>query len=960
MGHNKTALTVLLFGSLVLSAPTLPSVWSWTGPGLADSAIQKSKEKGKNKEKDEDKKQKDKDRDDDEKQKDKDKSKDKEKGGGADSERETGRRALRRGEAGDALVHLENAQRLYKQAGDKSGEAATHDLLGQLFDQQARYGLALERFVSALKIYVEPKKGSAYNANLMLAKIGNMLYRQGDLAQARTAYEKMSVKKPGSKAKGLAGILGGIAVGAASDDNSVQIGAPAVGGALSAKDIFDRYRRTILYAGHEIGLGRIDYRAGDLEGAKEHFDDALSATKSNLPGIGNLGQTRRFRVAARTNLGDVALKQGNFKDAVDNYDDAAKEAKKEKRLDLMWPAQRGLGRSLWLQAAAEKEEKKKEKLRAEALAAYAAAIESIEDLRAGSLRADEARTTFLATTRDVFEEASSALAEMALMSARPGAARGLDGQSLDYATRAFEVVERGRARSLLDLLGETGTNIREGVPPELFKLKQENLDQQSKIAELLSGVITDKASKSVESLEKDALELQDEEISIENKIRTASPRYKQLTSPQPLSLSQVQQQVLDEGTALLEYSLGDQVSYLWAVTRDAAWLFRLPARASIDAQVDELRRLIVPPDAARSILELTAEERQRGLIVRKQDTTGSASVFANASHKLYKSIIEPAGAVIRGRRLLIVPDGALSFVPFETLVSAPGADYASLPYLARTNETVYAPSASVVDAVRRQASGNAPIASAPILLIADPIFSPGDERAKNLPTGSASAVAARGLFVTSAVSDVASADKPVPASFVIRRLPGTREEADQIEQTARTAGLRAEKWLDLEASEANANGRDLKPYRVLHIATHGLLDAAHPQFSGLVLSLVGNKEGKDGFLRTDEIFNLRLGSPLVMLSACQTGLGKERRGEGVMGLTRAFMYAGAPLVGVTLWSVDDKPTADLMTDFYRNLLAAGGGKPVSALRAARQNMIADRKYSAPFYWAPFVLIGDWR
>jgi CHAT domain-containing protein len=139
-----------------------------------------------------------------------------------------------------------------------------------------------------------------------------------------------------------------------------------------------------------------------------------------------------------------------------------------------------------------------------------------------------------------------------------------------------------------------------------------------------------------------------------------------------------------------------------------------------------------------------------------------------------------------------------------------------------------------------------------------------------------------------------------------------------------------------------------------------LLDAAHPQFSGLVLSLVVNKEGKDGFLRTDEIFNLRLGSPLVMLSACQTGLGKERRGEGVMGLTRAFMYAGAPLVGVTLWSVDDKPTADLMTDFYRNLLAAGGGKPVSALRAARQNMIADRKYSAPFYWAPFVLIGDWR
>jgi len=629
---------------------------------------------------------------------------------------------------------------------------------------------------------------------------------------------------------------------------------------------------------------------------------------------------------------------------------------------LMWPAQRGLGRSLWLQAEQEREEKKKEKLRIEALGAYAAAIESIEELRAGSLRADEARTTFLATTKDVFEEASSALAEMALMSARPGGGRALQGQALDYATKAFEVSERSRARSLLDLLGETGINIREGVPPELLKLKQENLDQQAKVAELLSGIIvTDKAPKSVEALEKEALELQDEEISIENKIRTASPRYRQLTSTQPLTLAQVQQQVLDEGTALLEYSLGGGVSYLWAVTKDSAWLFKLPARSIIDAQVDALRRLIVPPDPGRSILELTSEDRQRGLTIRRQDPSGSAGAFASASHKLYKSIVEPAAALIRGRRLLIVPDGTLSFLPFEALLTAPGGtDYASLPYLARTNETVYAPSASVVDAVRRQTSSNAPSASAPILLIADPIFNMGDERARNLPLGSAANAASRGLFVTGAVADVAGREKPVPANFVINRLPGTREEADQIERTARAAGLRAEKWLDLEASEANANERDLKPYRVLHIATHGLLDATHPQFSGVVLSLVGNKEGKDGFLRTDEIFNLRLGSPLVMLSACQTGLGKERRGEGVMGLTRAFMYAGAPLVGVTLWSVDDKPTADLMVDFYKNLLAGDGGKPAAALRAARQNMIADRKYSAPFYWAPFVLIGDWR
>src|SRR5204863_9228626 len=143
------------------------------------------------------------------------------------------------------------------------------------------------------------------------------------------------------------------------------------------------------------------------------------------------------------------------------------------------------------------------------------------------------------------------------------------------------------------------------------------------------------------------------------------------------------------------------------------------------------------------------------------------------------------------------------------------------------------------------------------------------------------------------------------------------------------------------------------------IATHGLLNAERPQFTGLVLSLVGNKT-EDGFLRTDEVFNLRLGSPLVMLSACETGLGKEKRGEGVMGLTRAFMYAGAPTVGVTLWSVADKSTADLMTEFYKRLLVSDNASSSAAMREAQLAMISGKKYSAPFYWAPFVLVGDWR
>lgn len=937
MSHNITVLTMSLVGSLIFTGGKLPSVSSSTRPLPGIAAVQKDKDK----------------------EKDKDKQKGKEQSSGAENEREIGRRLLRRGEAGEALIHLENALRLYK-GGDKFGEAATHDLLGNLYEQQGRYNLALEHYQSALKIYTEPKaKGGEYSANLMFAKIGNIYYQQGDLAAARNAYSQMKAKKPGSKAKGLLGALGGVAVGQTSDNKGVEIGAPSVGSALSAKEIFDHYRKNIIYAGYLIGLGRVEYRAGDLKSAKDHFEDAVSATKDNLPGIGKLGQTRRFRAAARTGLGDVALQQRSYKEAADIYEDAVKDSKKEKRLDLAWPAQRGLGRSLWLQASEEKDPKKREKLRAEALKAYADALVSIEELRAGGVRADEAHTTFLATTKDVFDEASSALAEMALMAAQPSAKNGFEGAALDYAARAFEAVERSRARSLLDLLGETGTNIREGVPPELFRRKQENLDQQARVAQWLMGVsLTDKPLP-VESLEKESERLQNDEISIENQIRAASPLYKELTSTQPLTLAQVQQQVLDAETALLEYSLGTDASYLWAVTKNAVRLYKLPSRAELNTEADDLRRQILPPYSGRSILELTPEEKQRGLTVRPQNANASASSFGDASYKLYKSILEPAMATVGARRLLIVADGALSFVPFEALVTAPGgSDYATLPYLAKTNETIYAPSASVVDAVRRQASRNAASSTGSILVIADPIFDIADERAKNLTGGRPDA--SRGLFVTSAVADVAEIEKEIPANFVITRLQGTRDEANEIERTASAAGIRSEKWLDLEANEANTHERDLRPYRILHIATHGFLDAKHPQFSGVVLSLVGNKAGQDGFLRTDEIFNLRLGSPLVMLSACQTGLGKETRGEGVMGLTRAFMYAGAPLVGVSLWSVNDQSTSNLMSDFYKQLLPKDGARPAAALRNARQKMIASQKYSAPYYWAPFVLVGDWR
>jgi CHAT domain-containing protein len=283
-----------------------------------------------------------------------------------------------------------------------------------------------------------------------------------------------------------------------------------------------------------------------------------------------------------------------------------------------------------------------------------------------------------------------------------------------------------------------------------------------------------------------------------------------------------------------------------------------------------------------------------------------------------------------------------------------------LNYLIKTNEIVYAPSASVVAAIRgtsptvREGSSS----GKRILVVADPIFSADDPRVRFGGLQVTGESRGLGLGLESAINDVTDSTAPA-GGLRLARLVGTRTEAEEISKIAKAGGGQSDLWIDLNASEDNVRTRDMNSYRVIHVATHGLLDAQRPQFTGVVLSLVGNKT-TDGFLRTDEIFNLRINPTLVMLSACETGLGKEKRGEGVIGLTRAFMYAGAPTVGVSLWSVADKSTAELMTDFYKRYLGVSPVPASTAMRAAQLAMISGKKYSAPFYWAPFVLVGEWK
>jgi CHAT domain-containing protein len=190
------------------------------------------------------------------------------------------------------------------------------------------------------------------------------------------------------------------------------------------------------------------------------------------------------------------------------------------------------------------------------------------------------------------------------------------------------------------------------------------------------------------------------------------------------------------------------------------------------------------------------------------------------------------------------------------------------------------------------------------------------------------------------------------------RLPFTRIEATAIMSTAPD---HAAQWLDFDASKPALLGPDIGRYRIVHVASHTFVDDLHPELSSIVLSTVdrvGNPV--DGFVRLEDIFNMRLEAELAVLSACETGTGTPVRGEGVIGLTRGFMYAGTPRVIFSLWKVDDSATAELMKLFYRNLFGSSRLPPSAALRNAQIAISRQARWASPYYWAGFELQGEWR
>jgi CHAT domain-containing protein/tetratricopeptide (TPR) repeat protein len=512
-----------------------------------------------------------------------------------------------------------------------------------------------------------------------------------------------------------------------------------------------------------------------------------------------------------------------------------------------------------------------------------------------------------------------------------------------YGPRAFRVSEEARARTFLERLSETGIDVRQGVSAELLDKEHRTVEQLNDALESQIRILSSKHSaEETELIAARVNALTTEYDQVQADIRRVSPKAAALKMPEALDLVEIQHQVLGPNTVLLEYAMAEARTYLWAVTSNSISSFTLTNRSSnIKASADKLIRMLAT-------------------------TGGTVGNFETEASTL-SSMLFPKEMIPRLRRfdrIVVVTNGLLQYVPFAALAD-PGHPSAYQPMVFQ-HEVVSLTSASTFAMVRRQVRDRS---SAPnsAVVFADPVFSRGDERFNN--GGAAVSGQSDAASMIMAVGSTSQEPREVKIARILAgnepdkpgvsvslpRLDGTRDEANMIRSVIPDAELH----FDWDANLESATDAKIGKFRVLHFATHGIAPDDNPELAGVVLSLV-SRQGKaqQGYLGLPRVYNLNLAADLVVLSACETGLGKDIQGEGLVGLTRGFMYAGAPRVVASLWRVREDATKELMDRFYRRMVIRHM-RPAAALSAAQASMWQDQQW-APSDWTGFVFYGEWK
>jgi CHAT domain-containing protein len=791
------------------------------------------------------------------------------------------------GETAKAIEYYQRSLPLWRDAGHVIGEASAHIGLGSIFSLLGERQQAFDSLHQALALSrgAGDRRGEAY----ALYQLSRLYEEIGDHTKAIENGERaLTLFRAVADRFGEGNTLNHLGV----VHNALTERRRAVELFDQALIIWRASRERYGEANTLLNLGRLSEENGDQALAFERYTESLKLFQTL--------KNPRGQAIALTRLGAHFLAKGERETALDHYNRALP----------LWREigdRSGEAAALANLARAERESGKLDQARA----SIESALLIVEKLR-GKLANPKLRDSYLAATQSYHELSIDLL--MRLHERRPS--EGYDGLALAAS-------ENARARGLLETLAETQAGVDAGTGGALSERRRVLRERINARAEYQDRLLREKPSREqIEAVKRELSALLDEAQEVETQIRTANPKYGQLDSPQPLKAAEIQR-LLDPDTLLLEYALGEERSYLWTVTPSAIKSFALPKRAEIESLAREAY----------------------GLLSSAEPKSSAAQPESVAA--LARVLLEPVADLLGRKRLVVVADGALLYLPFAALPS-PGS--AANPLILE-HEIVSLPSASSLAALRREIAGRARAPKAAAVL-ADPVFEPDDVRLKKgaLDEGALSKLSQRPSVV------LRSGEESGAGPRFARLLFSRREAETIIALGGRANSLKA---LDFEANRATAMSPALRDYRVIHFAAHALLNNLHPELSGIVLSLVDERgRPQDGFLRLHDIYNLRLGADLVVLGACQTALGKEIRGEGLVGLTRGFMYAGAPRVTASLWKVDDRATEELMKEFYRRMLG-DGLRPAAALRAAQITLLQQKRWAAPHAWAGFVFQGEW-
>jgi CHAT domain-containing protein/tetratricopeptide (TPR) repeat protein len=853
-----------------------------------------------------------------------------------------------------ALGYFKRALELWTEIGYRRGQAQAKLNLGYSFSSSGDREQALLSFTQAMEIYraIDDQRGAA----LSLTAIGSVHSLDGnEQASLESHMQAMETFRRIGDRRGQGVTLN--AVGQAYEDLGDQ--QAALDNYVRAKQLFETTGSVATVSEYKIATV---YRSlGDIEKALSHYHQCVALSRA--------ARKRRIEAYALKDIAEIYHSQGRkqqtfrqYKEILDvyrNLGDFRGQAITLKSIgDLFFSygeKQRAFvsyKRALRLiRVAGDRAREisilyeisrtaRDANLLEDALSHIEQAIKLIETLRI-YVASPDLRSSYFASVHQNYELYIQIL--MQLDRQQPGHG---------HAAAALQASESARSRVLIEVLAEAGADLRQGVATK--QIEQQRELQQSLAAKERYQM---QLASSRETQEEAALvareirELTMRDQILEAQIRQQNPRYAALAQPQPLSVEQIQAELDDADTLLLEYALGEDKSYLWAVTKDSLTSYELPSRAIIEAVAREVYDL------------LTSREHVEQKTNYETQISRSDAAYTEKALALSRMLLEPVASQLGRKRLLVISDGILQYIPFEAL-PAPHAELTrsvdsvqsianEQPLLISNHEVVNLPSISVLAAVRRQ-TATAASRQKIVTILADPVFETDDPRVRSLNGQQADRNADSPREIVGALRDFEGFGN----GNNIPRLRYTLDEANAILKLVASNQGRAATGFDADLS--SVLNSQIEHYQIVHFATHSLINSSQPQLSGILLTMVDRRGvPQNGFLQLRDIYNLNLSAKLVVLSACSTGLGKDVKGEGLIGLTRGFMHAGSRSVVASLWKVDDRATAELMTRFYAAMLK-DNLPPAAALRVAKESMRREKRWRAPYYWAAFVLQGEYR